>query len=170
MGRPHPVSELARSYLKDPAIFSQRIIEPVLIWELPPAVQEEDFLLGTTGGSDVTRPSTRDPLVFDVRKVADKSNAFALGITVGRAKNNDIVVADNSVSRFHAYLQKAAAWSIVDAESRNGTSVDGMKLTPNQHVTLRDGAALRIGKMEMQFMLPERFISWLKTHLTLPKK
>ena len=53
-------------------------------------------------------------------------NAFTGMITVGRADNNDLVISDGTVSKFHAYFRRLGQrWTITDANSRNGTMVDG---------------------------------------------
>src|SRR5689334_10029496 len=41
-----------------------------------------------------------EPIVFPV--VKNQENAFGRGITVGRTGNNDVVLDDGTVSRFHA--------------------------------------------------------------------
>lgn len=69
-----------------------------------------------------------------------------------------MVVDDGSVSRFHAWLQKderTQQWSLTDAESKNGTWVDGVQLAGKQRVTLRDGASLKFGEVVMTFHLPD---------------
>ncbi len=48
--------------------------------------------------------------------------SFADRITIGRTPNNDVVIDDSSVSRFHAYVRRAGdAWSVADAGSKNGS-------------------------------------------------
>jgi len=60
------------------------------------------------------------------------ANEFSF-ITIGRAGNNDIVIAANSVSKCHCMLQKSIdGFTLVDAESRNGTSLNGTALTPRK--------------------------------------
>jgi pSer/pThr/pTyr-binding forkhead associated (FHA) protein len=49
---------------------------------------------------------------------------------VGRGSHNDVVLSDKSVSSTHAKLQRRANdWYVVDAESRNGTYVDGDRVS-----------------------------------------
>jgi pSer/pThr/pTyr-binding forkhead associated (FHA) protein len=51
-------------------------------------------------------------------------------VHVGRGTHNDIVLSDKSVSSTHAKLQRRGnEWYVVDAESRNGTYVDGDRVS-----------------------------------------
>ena len=52
-------------------------------------------------------------------------------ITVGRAAGNDIVLGDDGqVSRVHAVLERlGGGWSIRDVSSRNGTFVNGNRVS-----------------------------------------
>src|SRR6266516_2638763 len=50
-------------------------------------------------------------------------------LRIGRAPDNDIVVSDLSVSRYHAELRRtASAYQIVDLDSHNGTFVNGQQV------------------------------------------
>jgi hypothetical protein len=47
-------------------------------------------------------------------------------VTIGRAKDNDLRLADPAVSRHHARIEPDdAGWWVVDLDSRNGTWVNG---------------------------------------------
>lgn len=76
------------------------------------------------------------------------SNPFGLMITIGRAANNDIVVEDAGVSKFHAYLHRSpGGWSLTDARSLNGTWVDGVRLAPGTPpARVGDGSVIRLGE------------------------
>ena len=67
-------------------------------------------------------------------------------ITVGRATGNDIVLSDDGqVSRVHAVLERlAGAWSVRDVSSRNGTFVNGSRVSGEAR--LGAGDELRIGR------------------------
>jgi FHA domain-containing protein len=76
------------------------------------------------------------------------ANPWAERILVGRASNNDIVIRHESVSKVHAYFEKAAhgALNLHDAKSANGTRVDGEPVDPNGGgVALKSGATLLFG-------------------------
>jgi pSer/pThr/pTyr-binding forkhead associated (FHA) protein len=65
--------------------------------------------------------------------------------TVGRADTNDVVLADERVSRLHAALELVAGqWVVRDLGSRNGTFVDGDRVLATRPV--RPGQEIRIGE------------------------
>lgn len=84
-------------------------------------------------------------------------NAFGLMITLGRAPNNDLVVAHERVSKFHAYFRKIGSrWTITDGRSTNGTTVDGVPLEAERVVNLRSGASIEFaGALRAMFLDPE---------------
>ncbi|MCW8139026.1 MAG: FHA domain-containing protein [Planctomycetota bacterium] len=82
-----------------------------------------------------------------VRKRAG-ANPFAHMVTLGRAPNNDLLLEHPNVSKFHAYLRRegAAGFALVDANSLNGTWVNGERLAPERPVSLKDGDEVRLGE------------------------
>lgn len=71
----------------------------------------------------------RHPTVLPVKKV---QTTFPSMITVGRARNNDIVVPDALVSKFHAFFRQLddGEWALADAGSANGTRIGDTELPP----------------------------------------
>lgn len=83
-----------------------------------------------------------------------KGAPFSDMITVGRTPNNDVVLNDITVSRFHAYFkQKGKSWVVCDAGSKNGTRVNGVRLEKRKEQPVEDGAQVRIGDIETTFHL-----------------
>jgi hypothetical protein len=84
--------------------------------------------------------------VFPLRKKDDK---FACMITIGRAANNVMRLNVASVSKFHAYFTHVArdkGWYIADANSSNGTFIDGQDLPPSHgKIPLKNGMSMRFG-------------------------
>jgi hypothetical protein len=78
---------------------------------------------------------------------------FALSlprITIGRDDENDIVVAENTMSRHHATLVRVdtGSYSVVDEESSNGIFVNGMR---TQRAILQTGDEIKIGDCYFRF-------------------
>jgi len=70
--------------------------------------------------------------------------------TIGRAPTNSITIANGSVSTNHARILKSAdGFVIEDLKSRNGTFVNGEKVTEKR--LLVDGDLIRLGKVIMTF-------------------
>lgn len=67
-------------------------------------------------------------------------------ISVGRARNSDIVIRNSSVSKLHAHFRaEGTGITLADVGSHNGTKVDGARLVPHQPTAVRSGTTLVIG-------------------------
>jgi hypothetical protein len=93
-------------------------------------------------------------------------NPFAGMITVGRAPNNDVVVAHTSVSKFHAYFRpkRGHELSIFDVGSTNGTHVDG-RAVPLDGAPLSTLNRITIGERAFLFIARSDVAIWLSTQL-----
>ncbi len=139
---------------------------PVLVWEAPPGAPDsnEDWA-PTDAGIPISRPRAGEPVILPIEKVPNSKNPFAMGVTIGRVETNDISIDDASVSRFHAWLQhddRLAAWFLTDAESKNGTWLNDVKLAPSVRTRLEDGATIRLGDIHTSFLMPERLLKWIR--------
>ncbi|HET7745921.1 MAG TPA: DUF4388 domain-containing protein [Vicinamibacteria bacterium] len=71
--------------------------------------------------------------------------------TIGRHRNNDIVIADPKVSSFHARVDRTPeGFVVVDLKSRNGTFVNGKKI---ETALLETGAEVRLGTARLRYVL-----------------
>jgi len=77
--------------------------------------------------------------------------SFPDRITIGRTSNNDVVIADHSVSRLHAYVRQGDGWIVADAGSKNGSWLDEARLEPRRETQLSPGAVLRLGDVSATF-------------------
>ncbi len=162
-----------KAFLRDRQRFSEELGVPVLIWEAG-AREDDDPAHG--GGVGITQsgygavsraPKPGETLVFELRKLEGTKNPFAMGVTVGRVDQNDIGIEDGSVSRFHAYFQQTPkGWVICDAESKNGTFLEGKLLVANVKTPIPDGATVKFGEVAMRFMLAKTFTEWLRKSWT----
>ena len=77
-------------------------------------------------------------------------------ITIGRSKDNDIVLADHTVSRNHARITPTdEGYLLSDLGSFNGTTVNEKSV---QSVLLYDGDEIKIGLAKILFMTEEKAI------------
>ncbi|MCZ6862563.1 MAG: FHA domain-containing protein [Alphaproteobacteria bacterium] len=93
-------------------------------------------------------------VAFPVRRGSESVTHL---VTVGRTSNNDIVISDISVSRFHAFLKQDAngTFQILDSGSTNGTRVNGAKVPTRGEgppTNLKSGDTLRLGRVEFTFL------------------
>ena len=73
--------------------------------------------------------------------------------TVGRHRNNDIVISDPKVSSFHARLDRSPeAFVVVDLKSRNGSFINGRRVETG---ALRNGDELRMGPARLVYRVED---------------
>jgi FhaA, N-terminal domain/FHA domain len=144
------------------------LTRPRLSFSLDEGLREGEFSIRTSldepvgvlpsterAGTAMQVPSQEKRLgVLSVLK-GDKAgrsfNLEAAKTRIGRSDENDIVLVDPRVSRFHAEVDRAAERYIIrDLGSTNGTTVRGRKV---QERLLEDGDTLVIGGTEMRFGL-----------------
>jgi pSer/pThr/pTyr-binding forkhead associated (FHA) protein len=80
----------------------------------------------------------------------DKGRSFEVdeeSIFVGRAPDNEIHVNDKSVSRKHLKIVKRGEkYFVTDLGSKNGTFIDGMRITGGKEYEVREGMPISAGK------------------------
>lgn len=100
-------------------------------------------------------------LVLPVRK---NQTMFSTMITLGRTQNNDIILSDVSISKFHAWFKiDGSTVEVYDAGSRNGTFVGEARLVPKgppERIT--SGVELRFGGRK--FLLLDAGATWDYIH------
>lgn len=98
--------------------------------------------------------------VLPIRKRADGS--FLQHVSVGRARNHDIVLRHRSVSKFHAWfeIQDGSRLLVKDSDSRNHTFVDGQQVA--NRVEVQPGQTVRFGSVEGRVCTPESL--WKALH------
>src|SRR5688500_3121732 len=73
-------------------------------------------------------------------------------LTIGKGSQNDVVLADDSVSTTHARLEYATGyWRLTDLGSTNGTYVDDTRRAPNVPAPVGYGAQVRFGGLRLRF-------------------
>ncbi|MDZ4870631.1 MAG: Vitamin B12 import ATP-binding protein BtuD [Chroococcidiopsis cubana SAG 39.79] len=74
-------------------------------------------------------------------------------VRIGRAGDNNLVLSESNVSRYHAQLapQGISGYLLTDLGSSTGTFVNNARLAPSQPRQLKDGDTIRIGGCELRF-------------------
>ncbi len=118
----------------------------------------------------ITKEPTRTLLLKKVKLAVTKGRElgkeFVIDkgmLRIGGKKENDVVIADDTVSRHHAVIEeKKGQYVIRDLESTNGTFVDGLRVS---EAFLNEGSIIRLGNTELRFIPVEE-----KIELTPSKK
>ena len=72
-------------------------------------------------------------------------------ISIGRSKRNDLVLADQWLSRHHAEIRNDEGdFTIADLESRNGTYVNGEKIA--RIIPLQNDDVITLGDQQLTFV------------------
>jgi hypothetical protein len=116
--------------------------------------------------NEVHRPANDDGSVsvHDLRRRLAQARHFAITIdkrvhdgtyvdriSVGRARNKDIVLRHPSVSKFHAWFERdpQGAWCVADAGSKNGTRANSNDVQARELIKVNQGDVLRFGSVEV---------------------
>ena len=115
---------------------------------------------------DMLRKAAESMQVVPIRKTG--VNLYQDKITVGRAANNDVILASSSVSKFHAYFRNSpdGALTLTDSGSKNGTFVDWVKLEPRRATPLRGGMEIIFGELPTRFYDPAGFHDFLSRFMS----
>ncbi len=157
-------------FLDDPKAFEVRLKgRCVLVYEPPEAEEDEstdaNFRFRTQSRASGGEVGGGEPVVIFLEKTKD--NVMQRRVTVGRTSNNDVVLDDGSVSRFHAWFEKdEQGWWVADAGSKNGTQVAGKPLTAKQPKLVTSGTRVKIGSLELTFLDTPGFMKLLKTRVS----
>lgn len=167
---PELLSAHVSRYLRNRGDLERHLPPGLLVFSPSPPVEsvadQEEYRLKTVTNAGPPTLGANEPVVFPVLK--SRTNAFGRGITVGRTGNNDVVLDDGSVSRFHAWIARdeaQAAFLLTDAGSKNGSWLGGVRLTPRKPVLLEDGVRLRFGQVELAFYTASGFVRMLAVRM-----
>ncbi len=109
----------------------------------------------------VSSPGVRGGRALWVHPVRNRSEEglFKEEISIGRAEENDIVLDLESVSKSHAQITETdGEWQIIDLNSKNGTTLNGLPLAPFAAASIRSGQIIGFGKeVKAVFMGPSDF-------------
>jgi hypothetical protein len=74
------------------------------------------------------------------------------GVTIGRSRSCDVVLADSNVSRQHAEVRpRGGSWVLNDLGSTNGSSINGRRIEGTE--VLKPGDEIELGTSVMTFEL-----------------
>ena len=94
-------------------------------------------------------PSRIRVLVLDGPDRGAVREAPGIGAGLGTSSDNEIVLSDPAVSRYHLELRWQGGILVRDLGSRNGTFIDGMRI---RQATVPPGTCVRIGQSVVRLM------------------
>jgi hypothetical protein len=113
--------------------------------------EKADFGTTMNGLSEAEKkpPEPREFMVLAIRKM---NETFPTMITLGRTANNDLVVPDVSVSKFHAFFRVLPKrLELGDAGSKNGTFIGMRELVPRGDAEpVKLGERVRFGRVNFE--------------------
>ena len=96
--------------------------------------------------------------------VKSNRNAYGAKVTLGRARNNDIVIRASRVSKLHCVFvpQADGNYHLMDMGSFNGTKANGSRLEKNEPVTLKTGDEIEFCRYAFEYFNAQDFIEELR--------
>jgi hypothetical protein len=88
-----------------------------------------------------------------LRKRSQSETQELSRVTIGRAKDNDIVLSHPTISKLHAWFEveeDGAHW-VTDKGSRNGTRINGQRIAPDCPAVLEPGDRIDFGLVRTVF-------------------
>ncbi len=169
MSLPVQLNEYASAHpVENPAAFLEGHPEPALhvgglpsFQRLPSATSEFTTRLDEPGASGGA-PTLHEGGLLRLKK--DGGGSGGAMITLGRTNNNDLVLPDERVSKFHGYFQpNGEGWTFTDAGSTNGTSIDGSPIIPLRPYPLDAGSTLLLSsEVTLVFLFPGQVVRLLR--------
>ena len=142
------LAELAQSTTRDEFVAKQPHLFLVLEQEL---FEQEQVGFSTQVVDPVSlkRAVSRRAQNLEVLPVVKApGNPYPDRVSVGRARNCDLVMRDPSISKLHAHFRLGAPkLELVDIDSQNGTRVNGRPLAPPQPVPVAPGDTILFGSV-----------------------
>jgi hypothetical protein len=106
---------------------------------------------------------------FDVYPVAKAlDNPWPERVSVGRARNNDVVLADSSVSKLHAHFKVGDGtdgYALVDAGSRNGTCINDDRIEAGAPIAVQVGDSITFGRTRVTFIDGDTLYTLVSRHV-----
>lgn len=100
--------------------------------------------------------------IYVLRKNRESIEKTPNIISIGRAMDNDLVIPDYVVSKYHAQIIIFyGKYFIVDANSTNGTSVNKSKITPGVKAQLPLNSEIAFGRLCFVFVSAETLHKYL---------
>jgi len=157
------MSLVVEQYARLGEAFLERYDHPWLVW---------DATAWSAPRADGTTRLARVPVEPPSQKERDALcfGLFVKGnikkIALGRANDNDVVINDGTVSRYHAVLTLAHAgrWQVQALRTTSSTHCGSRQLAFNEIAPLVDREKLLVGAVDLTFYEPKSFVEMVRAH------
>jgi len=103
---------------------------------------------------DLRKPTSIQFRVFPLAKSA--SGVRGVEVTLGRGPENDIIIAEYSLSAKHCgFTYDAQYCEVIDFESRNGSVLNGETLVAGERTRMKDKSTLVLGRLKFRFLFTD---------------
>ena len=122
----------------------------------------------TLNGSKDDKDRAEDPISLAIGLKKAGRNMYESRVTVGRARNNDIVIRSPKVSKLHAAFDRAEdgkSFEMIDMGSVNGTRINAVRLDAKQAVPLSSGDKIAFWRYEFEYMILDSFMVLLRNEV-----
>lgn len=111
---------------------------------------DETIMTSSPVGQRLERIKETDTVSY--LKFNNNKISLVAKITIGRSSDNSIVIDNKLVSRYHAIIQKIKNdYYLKDANSTNGTLLNGKVLIADKYYKLHPGDTVTIGTEHLVF-------------------
>ncbi|MBW1808315.1 MAG: FHA domain-containing protein [Deltaproteobacteria bacterium] len=170
-----PGKELTKELLaKGEAAFRHRYNHPFLaIMQEPPSDDEwVDPQTVETAITELVARAEQGPVLKVVRIVKSSRNVFGSKITVGRAKNNDIIIRASKISKLHAAFIPAGKnkYKLLDMGSSNGTFINGVQLKAKESKVLKSKDEIVLWRYVFEYIEIDDLLKRLRGSGKTPNK
>ena len=155
------IDTVACASLVGSAIRNGQIGQPVSLAQGTSSFQT--FIFSAEQVDAVLRGASIEQSIFLLRKDPGKRSGLSYTqFAIGRAKDSDIRIVDFALSRSHACIEiQGEGFAIRDSGSRNGTRVNGVRITTNLQ-PLKDGDTVTLGRYDFSFLTPSSLYKRLR--------
>lgn len=146
--------------------FRQHFNCAFLILQHNPPKNEDWIDLDTSESSlpkmaDIMKPSKH---IKVVPLLKSDRNAYSSRITVGRARNNDVIIRSQKISKLHASFlpDSTLNYELQDMSSLNGSILNGKRIKAKKRVKLQSGDIISFWRYVFEFVSLDEFIERLE--------
>lgn len=141
--------------------FRAEVEVPHLVFPLQADEAARRAFLTTRSAEGKTRESLEDASAIGLYALPRESGRL---VSFGRSAGNDVIVRTGEISKVHCFLRRGdAGWEVKDADSANGTRLNGAPLVAGDWYPISDADVILIaGFLEVHCLAPNALFALLR--------